>query len=92
MNGMIEIRFDKSDRFPLSPAYSPIDNQIIVDIGLVQYCPFRTTEPSLPFQYLMSRFCGICQQYGGRFHWAKEISADIKDIRKWCQTNMGIWK
>lgn len=80
MNGMIEIRSVRSDRFPLSPAYNDIDGQLYIDIGLLQYCPFCTTEPNLPFNDILSKFCSICQRYGGRFHWAKEISSDIQGI------------
>ena len=96
MNGIIEIRFVKSDHFPLSPAYSSTDDQIFVDIGLVQYCPFRTTEPKLPFKHILSSFCTICQRYGGRFHWAKEISSDVNSIndikRIWGNENKEIDK
>ena len=80
MNGVIEIRFVKSDRFPLSPSYSLDENQVFVDIGLIQYCPYGTTEPYLPFQRILSRFCAICRRYGGRFHWAKEISSNIQNL------------
>lgn len=80
MNGVFEIRFLKSDRFPLSPSFSLNENQIFVDIGLIQYCPYGTTELHLPFQRILSRFCMTCRRYGGRFHWAKEISADIQNL------------
>ena len=80
MNGVIEIRFVKSDRFPLSPSYSLNENQVFADIGLIQYCPYGTTEPYLPFERLLSRFCALCRRYGGRFHWAKEVSSDIQNL------------
>ncbi|KAL9642808.1 hypothetical protein ABK040_009883 [Willaertia magna] len=69
----IEVRFVKGDDNWLNPCFG----RDSCYIGIIMYRPYDFT---IPFQKYFDEYCEIMKKLGGRPHWAKEFTLDVKDL------------